>query len=153
MKHTNVDALSRNPVGEAHEDDDFCEEIRDVSSGPGNSVVMTGGIFSVQFGRQSEWLGLRSQTAVVRQHHECCFGINHRQRLELQQLCMLEVLMDEEGDSSDEGPEATGDDEIPHSESSRGKQIVCRGGTRYYNKEQQLELVLAAQGLMHNDAH
>jgi len=60
---------------------------------------------------------------------------------------MLEVLMDEEGDSSDEGPEATGDDEIPHSESSRGKQIVCRGGTRYYNKEQQLELVLAAQEL------
>jgi hypothetical protein len=66
---------------------------------------------------------------------------------------MLEVLMDEEGHSSDEGPEATGDDEIPHSESSRGKQIVYRRGPRYYNKEQQLELVLATQGLMHNDAH
>jgi hypothetical protein len=82
MKHINVDALSQNPVREAQEDDDFCEEIRDVSSGPGNSVVMTGGIFSVQFGRQFEWLGLRRQTTVVRQHHECCFGINHRQRPE-----------------------------------------------------------------------
>jgi len=47
MKHTNVDALSRNPVGEAQEDDDFYEEIRDVSSGPGNSVVIARGIFSV----------------------------------------------------------------------------------------------------------
>jgi len=66
MKHINVDALSRNPVREAQEDDDFCEEIRDVSSGPGNSVIMTGGIFSVQFGRQSERLGLRKQIAMVR---------------------------------------------------------------------------------------
>jgi hypothetical protein len=27
MKHTNVDALNQNPVGEARDDDDFCEEI------------------------------------------------------------------------------------------------------------------------------
>ncbi|CAK9863492.1 unnamed protein product [Sphagnum jensenii] len=109
MKHTNVDALSRNPVGEAQEDDDFYEEIRDVNSGPGNSVAMTRGICSVQF--------------------------------------------DEEGYSPDEGSEAVGDDGIPHSESFRTKQIVCRGATKYYNKEQQLELVLAAQGLAYNDAH
>jgi hypothetical protein len=59
MKHTNVDALSRNPVGEAKDDDDFCEEIRDISTGQGNSVAMAGGVFSIQTGRQSEWLGLR----------------------------------------------------------------------------------------------
>jgi hypothetical protein len=62
MKHTNVDALSRNPVGEAKDDDDFCEEIRDISTGQGNSVAMAGGVFSIQTGRQSEWLGLRRQS-------------------------------------------------------------------------------------------
>jgi hypothetical protein len=66
---------------------------------------------------------------------------------------MLEVLTDEEGNSLEEGSEAAGDHEILHSESSRGKQIINRGGTRYYDKEQQLELVLAAQGLAHEDTH
>jgi hypothetical protein len=47
MKHTNVDALSRNPVGEAQDDDDFCEEIRDVSTEGGDSVAMAGGMFDV----------------------------------------------------------------------------------------------------------
>ncbi len=47
MKHTNVDALSRNPVGEAQDDDDFCEEIRDVSTEGGDSVAMAGGMFAV----------------------------------------------------------------------------------------------------------
>jgi len=51
MKHTNVDALSRNPVGEAQDDDDFCEEIRDVSTTGGGSVAMAGGMFAVQCGR------------------------------------------------------------------------------------------------------
>jgi hypothetical protein len=32
LRHTNVDALSRNPVGLAVEDDDFCEEVQDVRS-------------------------------------------------------------------------------------------------------------------------
>jgi len=144
MKHTNVDALSRNPVGEAQDDDDFCEEIRDVSTEGGDSVAMAGGMFVVQCGRRLEWLGLRRQLVGVKQHHECCFGINHRQWPETQQLCMLEVLTDEEGDSPEEGSEAAGDDEILHSESSRGKHIISRGGTRYYDKEQQLELVLVA---------
>jgi hypothetical protein len=153
MKHTNVDALSRNPVGEAKDNDDFCKEIRDVSTKGGDSVAMAGGMFAVQCGRRSEWLGLRRQSVGLKQHHECCFGINHRQWLETQQLCMLEVLTDEEGDSLEEGSEAIGDDEILHSESSRGKHIINRGGTRYYDKEQQLELVLAAQGLAHEDTH
>jgi hypothetical protein len=47
MKHTNVDALSRNPVEEAKDDDDFCEEIQDISARRGDSVAKTGGIFSV----------------------------------------------------------------------------------------------------------
>jgi hypothetical protein len=66
---------------------------------------------------------------------------------------MLEVLTDEEGDLPEEDSEVAGDDEILHLESPRGKQIISRGGTRYYDKKQQLELVLAAQGLAHEDTH
>jgi hypothetical protein len=76
MKHTNVDTLSRNPVGKAQDDDDFCEEIRDISTGGGDSVA--GSMFAVQCGRRSKWLGLRRQSVGLKQHHECCFGINHR---------------------------------------------------------------------------
>jgi len=77
MKHTNVDALSRNLVGEAKDDDDFCEEIRDIGTGQGDSVAMAGDMFSVQCGKQSEWLGMRRQSGGIKQHDECCFGINH----------------------------------------------------------------------------
>jgi len=66
---------------------------------------------------------------------------------------MLEVLTDEEDDSPEEGFEVIGGNEIRNSESSRGKQILRRGGTRYYDRKQQLELVLAAQGLLDDNAH
>jgi hypothetical protein len=153
MKHTNVDALSRNPVGEAKDDDDFCEEIRDIGTRQGDSIATAGGILSVQCGRQSEWLGLRRQSEGMKQHYGCCFGINHWRWSETHQLCMLEVLTDEEDDSPEEGSEATGGNEIRDSESSRGKQILRRGGTKYYDRKQQLELVLAAQGLLDDNAH
>jgi hypothetical protein len=61
---------------------------------------------------------------------------------------MLEVLTDEESDSLEEGSEATGGNEVQNLESSRGKQILRKGETRYYDRRQQLELVLAAQGLL-----
>jgi len=32
LRHTNVDALSRNPVGPATDDDDFNEEIQDIGN-------------------------------------------------------------------------------------------------------------------------
>jgi hypothetical protein len=152
MKHTNVDALSRNPVGEAKDDDDFCDEIRDISTGHGDSVAMARGVFSIQSGRQSEWLGLRRQSRGMKQHYKCCFGINHWRWLETHQLCMLEVLIDEEDDSHAKGSEAAGGNEIRNSEFSRGKQTLWRGGTRYYDRKQQLELVLAAQGLLDDNA-
>jgi hypothetical protein len=56
---------------------------------------------------------------------------------------MLEVLTDEEDDSPEEGSEAAGGNEIRDSEFSRDKQTLWRGGTRYYDRKQQLELVLA----------
>ncbi len=60
--------------------------------------------------------------------------------------------MDEEDDSPEEGSEAAGGNEIRNSEFSRDKQTLSRGGTRYYDRKQQLELVLAAQGLWDDNA-
>jgi uncharacterized protein YcaQ len=47
LKHTNVDALSRNPVGQATDDDDFSEEIQDIGTMQDDSIGTTGRIFSV----------------------------------------------------------------------------------------------------------
>ncbi|CAK9862358.1 unnamed protein product [Sphagnum jensenii] len=63
------------------------------------------------------------------------------------------MLTDEEDDSPEEGSEAAGGNEIRNSGSSKGKQILRRGGARYYDRKQQLELVLAAQGLLDDNAH
>jgi hypothetical protein len=157
MKHINVDALSRNPVGKAKDDDDFSEEIQDVGIEQSDSVATTGGIFSVQCVRQSEWLGLRRQSGGLKQHYGCCFGINHWRWSEEHQLCMLDVLTetspDDEDDSLEEGAEAAGGKEIRNSESSRSKQVLRGGRTRYYDRQQQLELVLATQGLLEDDGH
>ncbi len=77
MKHTNVDALSRNPVGDAADDDDFSREIQDIGTRQSGSIKETGGIFSVRHGKESEWLGLRRHSGGLKEHHGCCFGINH----------------------------------------------------------------------------
>jgi hypothetical protein len=157
MKHTNVDALSQNPVGAAADDDDFSCEIQDLATKPGDSNEVTRGIFSVQYGRQSEWLGLRRKSGGLKQHYGCCFGINHCRWSEEHQLCMLDVLTetspDEEDDSPEEEVEAADGKEIQNSEPSRGKQVLKGGRTRYYDRKQQLELVLAAQGLLEDDGH
>jgi hypothetical protein len=47
MKHTNVDALSQNPVGATANDDDFGCEIQDLATKPGNPIEASRGIFSV----------------------------------------------------------------------------------------------------------
>jgi hypothetical protein len=157
MKHTNVDALSRNPVGVAADDDDFGREIQDLATKPGDSIEVTRGIFSVQCGRESEWLGLRRQSGGLKQHYECCFGINHWRWSEGHQLCMLDVLtetsQDEEDDSPEEGAEAAVGKEIRNLDSSKNKQLMRRGKTKYYDQKQQLELLLAAQGLLEDDGH
>ncbi len=106
MKHTNVDALSRNPVGRAADDDDFNDEIQDIGTKQDDSIETTGGIFSVRHGGESEWYGLRRQSGGTTEHHRCCFGINHWRWSGGHQLFMLDVLAEtspgEEDESSEE---------------------------------------------------
>jgi hypothetical protein len=50
MRHGNVDALSRNPVGQAADDDDFSEEVQDVGTILDDRTKVTKSMFSVQYG-------------------------------------------------------------------------------------------------------
>ncbi len=51
LKHINVDALSKNLVGQATDDDDFNEEIQDIGTVQTNSTEIEEKIFSVQYGK------------------------------------------------------------------------------------------------------
>jgi hypothetical protein len=157
MRHTNVDALSRNPVGAAVDDEDFGCEIQDLSiHKPEGPSEVGRGLFATQRGKESEWLGLRRRSRGLKQHFECCFGINHWRRLGEHQIYMLEVLTEtslDEGDDSLDDRDEIIREEIQISESSRNKLVVEKGKTRYYDKKQQLDIILAAQELWETDGH
>jgi hypothetical protein len=53
LRHTNVDALSRNPVGPAMDDDDFCEGIQDIRNAHTDTLVEEGELLFVQIGRET----------------------------------------------------------------------------------------------------
>jgi hypothetical protein len=155
LKHTNVDALSRNPVGEVTDDGDFNEEIQDIGTKQDDAIETTGRIFSVRYGEESEWFGLRRQSGGLTEHHRCCFGINHLHWSEGHQLFMLDVLAETSQDQEDNSPmedmedmEAADSEEVRNSGSPNGNRVLKEGRVRYYNKQQQLELVLAAQELL-----
>ncbi len=93
-------------------------------------------MFSVLPGEKSEWLGLRRRSGGMKQHYGCCFGINHWPWTETHQLCMLEVVTDEENDPLEEGSEAAGRNEVQNLGSSKGKQTLRKGGTIYYDRKQ-----------------
>ncbi len=56
LKHTNVDALSRNPVGPATNDDGINEEIQDIANTRADEECLC-----VQPGKEREWFGTRSR--------------------------------------------------------------------------------------------
>jgi len=59
LRHTNVDALNRNPAEPAEEDDDFCEEIQDIGDAQADTHTEEGRFLVVQTGTEMEWLGNR----------------------------------------------------------------------------------------------
>ncbi|CAK9205899.1 unnamed protein product [Sphagnum troendelagicum] len=89
LRHTNVDALSRNPIGKASEDDDFNKEIQDV--GPPRDDP-TEEMFAVWYDQHSDWFGFRRSLREFTKHQRCCFGINRGHGSEEHQLLMLDVV-------------------------------------------------------------
>jgi hypothetical protein len=76
LKHTNVNAFNRNPMGLATNDDDFNEEIQDIASIQINTLEAEGEILSIQISKETKWFNFKRQEKGLLQHHECCFGIN-----------------------------------------------------------------------------
>jgi len=119
IRHANANALTRNPVGQVVDDDDFYQEIQDDSNIRGGSTNDATRMFAVQYGQDSEWLGIKRQIRGFTEHRSCCFGINHWRCSPPHQLFMLDLVTatnaDEEaapnvevvGAAEDEGLEAT----------------------------------------------
>jgi len=100
-----------------------------------------------------EWLEIRRKGRVSVQHHTCCFGINHSMRFSDHHLYVVDLV------SEKEQPQEV----ILCEDEEKGKDQVVRGSTigmtllrkrpHYYDKQQQLELVLAAQQLLEAGEH
>jgi hypothetical protein len=90
LRHMNVDALSRNPVGPTTNDDDFNEEIQDIANTRADEECLC-----VQPGKEREWFGTRSRNKELIQHRACCFGINHCRYNGSHQLYVVDVVSGE----------------------------------------------------------
>ncbi|CAK9870201.1 unnamed protein product [Sphagnum jensenii] len=82
------------------------------------------------------------------EHRMCCFGINHWRCSDPHHLFMLDTVTttDTDGEATP-NVEVVGATEDENLETVDSKQTLQKGLIRYYNKRQQLELVLAAQEL------
>ncbi|CAM6026614.1 unnamed protein product [Sphagnum balticum] len=96
LRHTNVDALSRNPVGLAVEDDDFCEEVQDVGSAQTDTQLAEERLLFVRTGTEMEWYGIKRKGRELVQHQTCCSGINHSKHLNDHHLYMVDVVFEVE---------------------------------------------------------
>jgi hypothetical protein len=92
LRHANVDALSRNPIKPATNDDDFSEEIQDIGNIQIDTLEEAGEILTIQTGKEMEWLSFRRKDKGLLQHHECCFSINHWCYAKSHQLYMVDVV-------------------------------------------------------------
>ncbi len=100
-----------------------------------------------------EWFGIRRKDKESVQHHTYCFGINHSKRLSDHHLYMVDVVSEDDQPQEPipcEG-EANGGSGIVQSSASRLG--LRRKRPHYYDKQQQLELVLVAQRLLEADEH
>jgi len=157
MRHANADTLSRNPVGQVVDDDDFYQEIQDDPNIRGGSTNDNVGMFDVQYGQDSEWLGIRRRIQGLTKHRNYCFGINHWRCSPHHKLFMLNPVTgidtDEEAAPNVRVAGAAKDEDL---EATQAKQALQKGRIRYYGKQQQLELILVAQelsGLSHHEVN
>ncbi len=65
MRHANADALSRNPVGQAIDDNDFQQEIQDDPNIQNGMAEVTERILAVRYGQDLDWLDLGGSCGVL----------------------------------------------------------------------------------------
>ncbi len=142
LRHTNVDALSRNPVGPATDDDDFSEEIQDIGNPLTDTPRGEGEALFVQTGKETEWLDVRKRDRGCVQHQARCFGINHCNYAHSQQLYVVDIVSEEDQPKElvpceaevAKGGELVQDDDVG--------MVLKRKRPQYYDRQQQLELAL-----------
>jgi len=144
LGHTNVDALSKNPVGSAADDDDFGEEIQDIADTPTDVPRKEEGLLCVKAEEDTKWISVGRKG---RQHDASCSGSNHWTCVNNHQLYMLDVAAAEDLSKEfipGEEPVSTGDEP----EQREGARVALkRRMSQYFDKRHQLELALAAQEL------
>ncbi len=89
-------------------------------------------------------MGVRRKDRRLIQHGACCFGINHRKYVSDHQLYMLDIASEEDlSEESIPGEEVmpTGGGSVQHEET---RMVLKRRRPQYFDKRQQLDLVLAA---------
>jgi len=91
MRHANADALSRNPVGQAVDDEDFHHEIQDDPNMQYDMAEAAKKVLAIRHGQHLEWFGTRWQLRGLTEHRGCCFGINHWRSLDPHHLFMVDV--------------------------------------------------------------
>jgi hypothetical protein len=149
----NVDALSRNPVGPTTDDDDFNEEIQDIGNPLTDTPRGEGEALFVQTGKEIEWFGVRRRDRECVQHQACCFGINHCNYASSQQLYVVDVVSEEDQPKElvpCEAKVAKGGELVQDADVGV---VLKRRRHQYYDKQQQLELVLVAQQLFESGEH
>jgi hypothetical protein len=148
IRHTNVDALSRNPVGMAVEDDDSCEEVQDSGGVLTDALVGEERALFIRTGAETEWYGIRRKGSELVQHQKCCFGINHSNHSSDHHLYLVDVVSEDEQPPEsvlctigEPGTNAIMQDSAPRSNMQRKR-------PQFYDRQQQLELALEAQRLL-----
>jgi hypothetical protein len=151
VRHANADALSRNPIGQAMEDENFQQEIQDDPHTQHEEAEMAEKVLSVRHHQHMVWRGNRSQSREHTEHHGYRPGVKQWLSSDPHHLFMIDLVT-----TTDSGEEATPsavrldvaeDEDV---EVDQGQQGHRKDPVRYYDRRQQLELVLAAQGMSHS---
>jgi hypothetical protein len=102
LKHANVDALSRNPVGQAMDDEDFHQEIQDdpvTQHGMGEAAEK---VLAVRNDQHLQWFEKLKRSSGLADHHRRGFGINRGGSLNPHHLFVVDAVnaLDEGGETN-----------------------------------------------------
>ncbi len=127
------------------DDEDFHQEIQDDPNTQHDMAKAVEKVLAVRHGQHLEWFRTRRQLRGLTEHCRCCFGINHWRSSDPHHLFMIDVEdavnAEVETNPNIKVVETTEDEEL---EVAIGEQKPKGGQITYYNRRQQLELVLAA---------
>jgi hypothetical protein len=137
MRHANADALSRNPVGQVMDDEDFHQEIQDDSHTQHGLLEATEKVLSIGCGQHVEWHGNRRQLRKITEHRGCRPEIKHWHNSDPHHLFMIDLVTatdpEEEATPSAERLAVAEDEDL---EVNYGEQKHWKGQIRYYDRRQ-----------------